>query len=522
MEKQAKIYYTSDVHGYLFPTSYGDREERPMGLLNCISDFKKDGNTLVFDGGDSLQGAPLATYMASRKEAVPDMDPIAKVYNAAGYDAVVPGNHDFNFGYNRLAEYFQALQGVCLCANGRDLEGKARISRSHIFVLENGLRLGVTGIVTDYVNVWEQPEHLEKIRITDAFEAASEELLQLKSQADVTVCIYHGGYECDLDNGAVLSTTGENVGCRILRELDYDILLTAHQHMSVPGKELFGTHTLQLAPNALQYACVDIKVEDGRVSVKSAICPAGGVHGKEPYESLLPLEEAVQEWLDVDIGRLIEPVPEKNKVEMALNGSAIADFFNQVQLEYSGADISCVGLGNSPISLPDHVTMRDLVRVYPFSNTLVVLEVNEKSLKKALERCAEYFALRDGEITISDAFLKPKVEHYNYDYFSGITYEMDLKEPVGNRVKRILYQGEPLAGRTLSLCMSDYRASGTGGYEVYKECRVLKRIGKEVPQLALDYFRKHPVVKIEKHGGIITVSNRNAFCITSGYESHGY
>ncbi|ADL02906.1 bifunctional metallophosphatase/5'-nucleotidase [Lacrimispora saccharolytica] len=522
MEKQAKIYYTSDVHGYLFPTSYGDREERPMGLLNCISNFKKDGNTLVFDGGDSLQGAPLATYMASRKEAVPDMDPIAKVYNAAGYDAVVPGNHDFNFGYNRLAEYFQALQGVCLCANARDLEGKARISRSHIFVLENGLRLGVTGIVTDYVNVWEQPEHLEKIRITDAFEAASEELLQLKSQADVTVCIYHGGYECDLDNGAVLSTTGENVGCRILRELDYDILLTAHQHMSVPGKELFGTHTLQLAPNALQYACVDIKVEDGRVSVKSAICPAGGVHGKEPYESLLPLEEAVQEWLDVDIGRLIEPVPEKNKVEMALNGSAIADFFNQVQLEYSGADISCVGLGNSPISLPDHVTMRDLVRVYPFSNTLVVLEVNEKSLKKALERCAEYFALRDGEITISDAFLKPKVEHYNYDYFSGITYEMDLKEPVGNRVKRILYQGEPLAGRTLSLCMSDYRASGTGGYEVYKECRVLKRIGKEVPQLALDYFRKHPVVKIEKHGGIITVSNRNAFCITSGYESHGY
>ena len=520
MEKQAKIYYTSDVHGYLFPTSYGDREERPMGLLNCISNFKKDGNTLVFDGGDSLQGAPLATYMASRKEAVPDMDPIAKVYNAAGYDAVVPGNHDFNFGYNRLAEYFQALQGVCLCANARDLEGKARISRSHIFVLENGLRLGVTGIVTDYVNVWEQPEHLEKIRITDAFEAASEELLQLKSQADVTVCIYHGGYECDLDNGAVLSTTGENVGCRILRELDYDILLTAHQHMSVPGKELFGTHTLQLAPNALQYACVDIKVEDGRVSVKSAICPAGGVHGKEPYESLLPLEEAVQEWLDVDIGRLIEPVPEKNKVEMALNGSAIADFFNQVQLEYSGADISCVGLGNSPISLPDHVTMRDLV--YPFSNTLVVLEVNEKSLKKALERCAEYFALRDGEITISDAFLKPKVEHYNYDYFSGITYEMDLKEPVGNRVKRILYQGEPLAGRTLSLCMSDYRASGTGGYEVYKECRVLKRIGKEVPQLALDYFRKHPVVKIEKHGGIITVSNRNAFCITSGYESHGY
>ncbi|WP_313151607.1 bifunctional metallophosphatase/5'-nucleotidase [Lacrimispora sp.] len=503
MEKQARIYYTSDVHGYLFPTSYGDREERPMGLLNCISNFRKDGNTLVFDGGDTLQGAPFATYITSRKEAVPEMNPIARVYNAAGYDAVVPGNHDFNFGYECLAEYFQALQGICLCANVEDLEGKARISRSHVFTLENGLRLGVAGIVTDYVNVWEQPEHLDKIRITDAFEAAAEELQKLKSQADVTICIYHGGYECDLDKGMVLSTTGENVGCRILKELDYDILLTAHQHMSVPGRELFGTHTLQLAPNAVQYACLDIRLENGKVSVNSSICPAGEVHGKEPYESLLPLEEAVQEWLDVDIGRLKEPVPEKNKLEMALHGSAIADFFNQVQLEYSGADISCVGLGNSPISLPDHVTMRDMVRVYPFSNTLVVLEINEESLKKALERCAEYFTLKDGNIEISDVFLKPKVEHYNYDYFAGITFEADLKEPVGKRVKKILYKGAPLGDRSLSLCMSDYRASGTGGYDVYRECRVIKRIGTEVPQMALEYMRKHSEVEIRKNGGMI-------------------
>lgn len=503
MEKKARIYYTSDVHGYLFPTSYGDREERPMGLLNCISNFQKDGNTLVFDGGDTLQGAPFATYITSRKEAVPGINPIARVYNEAGYDAVVPGNHDFNFGYECLADYVQALKGICLCANARDLEGKAQITGSHVFTLENGLRLGVTGVVTDYVNVWEQPEHLEKIHITDAFEAAAKELERLKSQADVTVCIYHGGYECDLDNGMVLSTSGENVGCRILRELDYDILLTAHQHMSVPGRDLFGTHTLQLAPNATQYACLDIRLENGKASVKSSICPAGEVHGKEPYQSLLPLEEAVQEWLDVDIGRLKEPVPEKSKLDMALYGSPIADFFNQVQLNYTGADISCVGLGNSPISLPDHVTMRDLVRVYPFSNTLVVLEVKEDSLKKALERCAEYFTIKDGNVEISDMFLKPKVEHYNYDYFSGITFETDLKEPVGNRVKKILYKGEPLAGRTLSLCMSDYRASGTGGYEVYRECRVIKRIGTEVPQMALEYLSEHSVVEIVNNGGMI-------------------
>lgn len=124
-------------------------------------------------------------------------------------------------------------------------------------------------------------------------------------------------------------------------------------------------------------------------------------------------------------------------------------------------------------------------------------------MKKALERCAEYFTLKHGNIEISDVFLKPKMEHYNYDYFSGITFEVDLKESVGNRVKKILYKGEPFAGRTLSLCMSDYRASGTGGYEVYRECRVIKRIGTEVPQMALEYLRKHSVVEIANNGGMI-------------------
>lgn len=503
MKRNATIYYTSDVHGFLFPTSYGDKEEKAMGLLNCVSNFKKDGNTLIFDGGDTLQGSPMASYIMAKGDEVLESEPIALVYNEAGYDCVVPGNHDFNFGYERLSHYYNALHGACLGANVEDLKGELKLSNSKIFTLENGLRLGVTGVVTDYVNVWEQPEHLQNIKITDAFMAAKKELSLLKEHCDVTICIYHGGYECDLETGEVLSTSGENVGYRILKELDYDILLTAHQHMPVSGREICGTHTLQVMANAIQYARIEITVSEGKVTVESTICPAGDHHEEEPYKTLLPLEGEVQKWLDVSIGRLKEPILEMSKLDMAMHGSGIADLFNQIQLFYSGADISCVGLGNTPMSLPEHITMRDLVRVYPFSNTLVVLSVDETALKKALERCAEYFTLKDGAIEISQVFLNPKVEHYNYDYFAGITYEVDLSMPVGSRVRSILYQGEPLNGRNLSLCMSDYRGSGTGGYEVYKTCPVLKRLGTDVPELALDYLKKHPVVELQKNGSIV-------------------
>ena len=60
--KRFTIYFTSDLHGYIYPTDYRSREERDMGLFKCASQFRKDGNTLVIDGGDILQGSPLGAF----------------------------------------------------------------------------------------------------------------------------------------------------------------------------------------------------------------------------------------------------------------------------------------------------------------------------------------------------------------------------------------------------------------------------------------------------------------------------
>lgn len=506
MRKTAKIYYTSDVHGYLFPSAYTERSEKPAGLLNCIANYQKDGNTLVLDGGDTLQGSPMAIYLsAGRKEGLEAEHAIADVFNAGGYDAVTLGNHDFNFGYEYLEHHLNALNARCICANVRDRKGRLGVISSQVFTMENGLRLGVTGVVTDFVNVWEQPEHMRDLEVTEAFSAAERELECLKAISDVTVCIYHGGYECDLETGDLLSESGENVGCRILRELDFDVLLTAHQHMLVPVRKISGTTTLQLPANAVCYAKLEIACEDGEVSVSASIDPAGEIHDEEPYRSLLPLERRVQQWLDEKAGSLEEDIPRQSKLAMALQGSRVADFFNQLQLEYSGADLSCVGLGNTPMGLAKRVTTRDIVSVYPFANTLVVLEVDETVMKKALERCAEYFTVENGEVRVSDVFLKPKVEHYNYDFFAGISCEFDLRRPVGDRVTKLLYDGAPIGGRKLTLCMSDYRASGTGGYDFYRKCRVVKRIGSEVPQMALRYLREHETVQIETRSDLSVV-----------------
>ena len=69
--KKLKIIFTSDTHGHLFPENYTAKCKEDSGLLNIAQQIEKDGNTLVIDGGDTLQGTPLSQYYISYRDAYP-------------------------------------------------------------------------------------------------------------------------------------------------------------------------------------------------------------------------------------------------------------------------------------------------------------------------------------------------------------------------------------------------------------------------------------------------------------------
>ena len=78
--------------------------------------------------------------------------------NRCGYDYVTLGNHDFNYGMAYLDSYLDALHARCVCQNVRRADGSTRFP-ARVHTLENGLRVGIVGIVTDYVNIWERPDY---------------------------------------------------------------------------------------------------------------------------------------------------------------------------------------------------------------------------------------------------------------------------------------------------------------------------------------------------------------------------
>lgn len=483
------IYFTSDTHGYLYPNNFADQQPRPMGLLSMR--FPKDENTLVIDGGDTIQGSPL-TYFCKQEGCEL---PVAAAMNARGYDYVTLGNHDFNNGYAYLQRYLEKLDARCLCANVQDKKGMLPIESACVHVLGNGLRVGLVGIVTDWVNLWEKPENLKDIAVVDPFKAARQAVERL--ECDVLVGIYHGGIEKDLETGRLLSQTNENIACRLCEELPFDLLLTGHQHIAMANGEWNGVHVVQTPCNSAAYVKVEMD-EDGCFHSELCAPPAQAQLTQEEEQ----LWDRLNGWLDTPIGKLTRPLWPEDKLTMALNGSSIADFFNTVQLWASDAELSCAALSNELRGFDSNVSVRDVVASYVYSNTLTVLEVTGEVLKLALEQCARYFDVdADGKVCIAEAFLRPKEAHYNFDYFSGMEYTFDLSRPAGERVVSMTRNGKAISAQDkMTLCMCDYRATGAGDFDFYKNCPRVREIQTEVSELILNYLFEHPMVEIpEEH-----------------------
>lgn len=474
-----KIIHTSDLHGYFFPTDYLDREEKETGYLSLLNNIKKDEHVILTDGGDTLQGSSFDYFVKENLNS----DIIADIMQNVDYYTL--GNHDFNYGYEYLKTYIENMKGKLVCANVKDKLGDIKIDPYAIKEID-GYKIGFAGIVTDWVNLWEREENIKNFEITDSFEGAKKVLEELKKEkTDLNILIYHGGYEIDLESGEKLSETTENVGGKIAKELDFDIILAGHQHMEITGK-INNTLAMETPANGAKAALVEVDFDTKEINSSFIEAKLGENPLIKKYKNI---EEKVQDYLDLPIAELSRDYMPEDRIKMALKGSDLADLINKIQLKYTGADISITSFANIISGLNKNLTTRDVLNTYRFPNTTVVLEIDGKSLRDALEQNFSYIEY-DGSYKIAKKFLEPKEEHYNFDYFYGIDYEKDLTKKVGERIGKIFFKGKEIEDNDkFSIVMNNYRATGAGGFDMYKDLKVLKNYDKETTEILLNYFR---------------------------------
>ena len=111
------ILQTSDVHGYIYPTSYTTKLPEDLGLakLSTLINNLRNKNTILIDTGDTIQGSPFTYY--HYKEHNKEVNPIANIFNEMKYDYVSIGNHEFNYGKEYLLNHFRYIDATILNSN---------------------------------------------------------------------------------------------------------------------------------------------------------------------------------------------------------------------------------------------------------------------------------------------------------------------------------------------------------------------------------------------------------------------
>lgn len=530
------ILFTSDLHGAIRPIHYNTNAYRHAGLALLASlirqERERSPELLLIDNGDLLQGSPLASYAASHAPKA-QTHPFIHVLNELGYDAAVMGNHEFNYGQELLRGAVEGSSFPWLSANILMKREKQQIvglplapegagipafgEPYLIKTLSTGVKIALLGATTHYIPNWEHPKNIEGLHFMDALDTVRTWVKYIREheQPDVLVVSYHGGFECDLETGEPAERlTGENQAYAICREINgIDVLLTGHQHRQLTG-EIHGVTVIQPGFNGSGLGQVSVQLQQSPDTDKWVVTEKKAkLLLLEDYPDLKPdpvvmkltteLEASAQSWLDQPIGEVAGDgdLSISSATQLRLQAHPFIDFVHQVQVEATGAQLSNTAmLSEEARGFGHRITVRDVLSNFIYPNTLTVLELSGRDIREALEQTARYFELdTSGKVVVNPAYMQPKPQHYNYDMWAGIDYELNISQPVGSRVVKLEREGKPLEmDGTYSVVMNSYRAAGGGDYAMYPGKKVLHEGATDMAALVEDFIRKHHPLQVRE------------------------
>jgi 2',3'-cyclic-nucleotide 2'-phosphodiesterase/3'-nucleotidase len=428
--------------------------------------------------------------------------------NALHYDSMTVGNHEYNFGLQVLNKARGEARFPWLSANTYDTGTATTHYKPYLVKEVQGVRVAILGLTTPGIPNWENKPNYAGLEFHEAVSEAQKWVPMLRNQekADVIVIAMHMGLEEDLTTGipSPSQVPNENAAMAIARQVPgVDVILMGHTHRPVNDLLVNGVLLTQANRWASHLARVDLYLEQDsnarwRVVAKSA--------------SLIPVTEKTE--IDPEIARLGEPYDKETQAwlsraigesskDLMANGcrfhdTAIIDLIQRVQLEAGNADVSMAACFNERAQIPKGpVTVRDIAGLYEYENTLVTLELTGQQLKDALEHAARYFEEYQPGKSIAD-LVDTRMPGYNFDVAEGVSYDIDLSKPLGQRIQNLKFNGQPLSpSQKLRVVTNNYRVNGGGGYDMFKSAPVVYRSSEEVRELIIDWVEKHKTIPTE-------------------------
>ena len=425
------ILHTNDSHGRVDTNLGFTRVAYAKETLEAAG-----ANVILLDAGDTLHGLPFAT--------VSEGESVVKVMNEVGYHAMTPGNHDFNYGQERLAELSEIANFNMIAANVVKEDG-SRLLLSGGILEKDYAKVGIFGLTTPETVYKTNPNNVKGLTFVDPIESAREQVAELEDDdCTLVVALVHIG----------LDETAEVTSLDLAEQVEgIDIIIDGHSHTELEnGLWVNDTLIVSAGEYIENIGCVVI---DPQGRAEAGLLTAEDLNEyavNEKVDQLIAEINASQdELLNVVVGQTgadLEGTREMVRTQETNLGNLAADAFRSA----TGADIALTNGGGIRDSIPaGDITKKQLVTVFPFGNYVVTMNVTGAQLTAMLENGVSRYPDADGRF--------PQV--------SGMSFRFDPDQAVGSRVFDVQVGGEPVdPEKTYVLATNDYIAIGGDEYPV--------------------------------------------------------
>ena len=466
------VIHTNDTHSRLIGTN---TEIGFAKIATLIKEAKEaNPNTLVLDAGDTLHGMPIVN-ISKGENAI-------KVLEAAGYDYMTLGNHDFNYGKERLFELRDMSQVGMLSANIVDENGEY-IFTPYVIEEVGDVKVGIYGLSTPDTVILTNPNNVVGLVFKDPIEVSKEMVEELEDKTDVIIALAHLG----LDESSTLTSKA------LAQEVEgIDLIIDGHSHSMLEGGQLENNTLIVQTKNYGQnLGYVDIEILEGEVTgitarLLAAADTADVVPDPDLQKIIEDIEAANAEVFNEVIATTdvyLDGVRENVRTKETNLGNLSADAARAA----TGADIAFVNGGGIREDIPvGDITKGKIAAIFPFGNTIEVKKITGADLKAMLEWSVSDYPAAKG------AFLQ----------VSGLEFTFDPAKEIGSKVVEILVGGEAFdEAKEYTVAINDFMSTGGDGYAMLADYDVLAIYGT-YEEIIIDYLVANGTAGSEVSGRI--------------------
>ena len=396
---------------------------------------------------------------------------IVDLMNATGYDAMVPGNHDFNYGYEALLALSKEMDFPLLAANVTYTDTGKPVFQPNMTVTAGGYKIGIFGLATVETKTKTNPNNVKGLTLAEGealYACAQAQVDELRAAGcDVVIALGHLG----VDAGSAPNRSTDVIG----HVTGIDVFIDGHSHTEID--ETVGSTLLASAGTELKK--IGEIVYDGSTFTGTL---NGTYEGRDETVKTLA-EKYVAEVADLygdKIGATSvllngERAPGNRTQETNLGDLATDAMIYAAKKANYDVDAAVTNGGGirTSVAIGD-ITKYDLVNVFPFGNQVVVFGVPGSVLLAVLE---------------ANTKGTPASAEGGFPQVSGMTYTIDTTK-TENRVSIQTIGGAAFdPNATYTVATNDFLAVGGDKYAAFADYYKGVMSGINLEDAMIDYIQ---------------------------------